>query len=132
MASHVFPGFAHTGVVTSRRQRVTEASLLGGDLAHGVAEGEAEHAHAEVNGVAGRVAFGPAPGHRRSDGISPHFQMNRERTGDLPDEWASSAVKKTAAAGDSRLGLGGAHFYSVPTTQVKMDLTSNLQGHCDV
>ena len=30
-------------------------------LAHGVVEGEAEHTHAEVNGVAGQVALGPAP-----------------------------------------------------------------------
>jgi len=32
-----------------------------GDLAHGVMEGEAEHAHKEVDGVAGQIALGPAP-----------------------------------------------------------------------
>ena len=35
--------------------------LAGGDLAHRVVEGEAEEAHAEVDGVARQVSFGPAP-----------------------------------------------------------------------
>lgn len=32
-----------------------------GDLAHGVVEGKAEDLEVEVDGVAGEVAFGPAP-----------------------------------------------------------------------
>jgi hypothetical protein len=32
-----------------------------GDLAHGVVEGQTEDLNAEVNGVAGEVALGPAP-----------------------------------------------------------------------
>jgi len=35
--------------------------LSSGDLAHGVVEGHAEDLEVEVNGVAGEVAFGPAP-----------------------------------------------------------------------
>ena len=35
--------------------------LCAGDLAHGVVEGQAEDLDMEVNGVAGQVAFGPAP-----------------------------------------------------------------------
>jgi len=37
------------------------AGLWAGDLAHGVVEGQAEDLDVEVNGVAGEVAFGPAP-----------------------------------------------------------------------
>ena len=52
------PGFNHTGIITLRSER----SFLGaGDLAHGVVEGEAEHLDMEVDGIAGEVAFGPAP-----------------------------------------------------------------------
>lgn len=32
-----------------------------GDLAHGLVEGQAEHAHEQVNGVAGEITLGPAP-----------------------------------------------------------------------
>ena len=32
-----------------------------GDLAHGVVEGQTEDLDMEVNGVAGQIAFGPAP-----------------------------------------------------------------------
>lgn len=32
-----------------------------GDLAHGVVEAHSEHAHEEVDGVAGEVSFRPAP-----------------------------------------------------------------------
>ena len=35
--------------------------LCAGDLAHGLVEGVAQHLDMEVNGVAGEVAFGPAP-----------------------------------------------------------------------
>ena len=35
--------------------------LLAGDLTHGVVEGQAKDLDVEVNGVAGEVAFGPAP-----------------------------------------------------------------------
>jgi hypothetical protein len=35
--------------------------LWANDLAHGIVEGQAEHLDVEVNGVAGEVAFGPAP-----------------------------------------------------------------------
>ena len=35
--------------------------LRAGELAHGVVEGQAEHLDVEVNGIAGEVAFGPAP-----------------------------------------------------------------------
>jgi hypothetical protein len=35
--------------------------LLAGDLAYGVVEGQSEHAHEEVDGIAGLVALGPAP-----------------------------------------------------------------------
>ena len=37
------------------------AGLCAGDLAHGIVEGQAEHLDMEVNGVAGQIAFGPAP-----------------------------------------------------------------------
>ncbi len=37
------------------------AVLCAGDLAHGVVEGQAEDLDVEVNGVAGEVAFWPAP-----------------------------------------------------------------------
>ena len=37
------------------------AGLCAGDLAHGVMEGQAEDLDMKVNGVAGQVAFGPAP-----------------------------------------------------------------------
>ena len=33
--------------------------LLAGDLAHGVVKGQAEHAHEEVNGVAGQITLWP-------------------------------------------------------------------------
>lgn len=36
-------------------------SWCASNLAHGVVEGQAEHLDVEVNGVAGEVAFGPAP-----------------------------------------------------------------------
>ena len=52
------PGFNHTGIITLRSER----SFLGaGELPHGVVEGQAEHLNMEVNGIAGEVAFGPAP-----------------------------------------------------------------------
>jgi len=35
--------------------------LLAGDLAHGVVKAQAEHAHEEVDGVAGQVALRPSP-----------------------------------------------------------------------
>ena len=35
--------------------------LCAGDLAHGVMEGKAEHLDMEVDGVAGQIAFRPAP-----------------------------------------------------------------------
>ena len=35
--------------------------LCSRDLAHGVVEGEAENLDVKVDGVAGEVAFGPAP-----------------------------------------------------------------------
>ncbi len=35
--------------------------LCAGDLAHGVVEGQAEDLDVEVNGVAGQIAFRPAP-----------------------------------------------------------------------
>ena len=35
--------------------------LCADDLAHGVVEGQAEDLDVEVNGVAGEIAFGPAP-----------------------------------------------------------------------
>ncbi len=44
-----------------RDQRRFDFLLLAADLAHGVVKGQAEHAHEEVNGVAGEIAFGPAP-----------------------------------------------------------------------
>ena len=45
-----------------RDQRWFDFLLLAGDnLAHGVVKRQAEHAHEEVNGVAGQIAFGPAP-----------------------------------------------------------------------
>ena len=37
------------------------AGLCAGDLAHGVVEGQAEDLDVEVDGVAGEIAFGPAP-----------------------------------------------------------------------
>ena len=37
------------------------AGLCAGDLAHGVVEGQAKNLDVEVNGVAGQIAFGPAP-----------------------------------------------------------------------
>jgi len=37
------------------------AGLCAGDLAHGVVERQAKNLDVEVNGVAGEVAFGPAP-----------------------------------------------------------------------
>ena len=37
------------------------AVLCASDLAHGVVKGQAEDLDVEVNGVAGEVAFGPAP-----------------------------------------------------------------------
>ena len=38
------------------------AVVLGaGDQAHGIMEGQADNLDVEVNGVAGEVAFGPAP-----------------------------------------------------------------------
>ncbi len=37
------------------------AGLCAGDLAHGVVERQAEDLDVEVNGVAGQIAFGPAP-----------------------------------------------------------------------
>ena len=41
---------------------MTPAVVLdAGDLAHGIVEGQAENLDVEVNGVAGQVAFGPAP-----------------------------------------------------------------------
>lgn len=35
--------------------------LCSGDVAHGVVEGQAKDLDVEVNGVAGQIAFGPAP-----------------------------------------------------------------------
>jgi len=35
--------------------------LCAGDLAHGVVEGQAEDLEVEVNGIAGKIAFRPAP-----------------------------------------------------------------------
>ena len=41
---------------------MTSAVVLdAGDLAHGIVEGQAEDLDVEVNGVASKVAFGPAP-----------------------------------------------------------------------
>ena len=41
---------------------MTPAVVLdAGDLAHGIVEGQAEDLDMKVNGVAGQVAFGPAP-----------------------------------------------------------------------
>jgi hypothetical protein len=37
------------------------ARLCSGDLAHGIVEGQTEHLGVEVNGIAGQVAFRPAP-----------------------------------------------------------------------
>ena len=37
------------------------AGLRADDRAHGVVEGQAEHLHVEVDGVAGQATFGPAP-----------------------------------------------------------------------
>lgn len=45
--------YVRTGVVRRRSGS--------GDVAHGVVEAQAEHAHEEVDGVAGQVALGPAP-----------------------------------------------------------------------
>ena len=39
----------------------SEVLSHGVDLAHGVMEGQAEDLDVEVNGVAGEIAFGPAP-----------------------------------------------------------------------
>ena len=45
-----------------RRSVTTPAVVLcAGDLAHGIMEREAEHQDVEVNGVAGQIAFRPAP-----------------------------------------------------------------------
>ena len=35
--------------------------MRAGEFAHGVVEGQAQGFHAEVDGVAGQVALGPAP-----------------------------------------------------------------------
>ena len=35
--------------------------LFGGNLAHGIVEGQAEDLDVEVDGIASEVAFGPAP-----------------------------------------------------------------------
>ena len=66
--------FSHTGIVAGgfsvfsgffpnwRRNPTTPVvRLCTDDLAHGVVEGQAEDLDMEVNGVAGEVAFGPAP-----------------------------------------------------------------------
>ena len=45
-----------------RRSVMTPAVVLDvGDLADGIVEGQAEDLDVEVNGVARKVAFGPAP-----------------------------------------------------------------------
>jgi hypothetical protein len=65
-----FPAAGHTEIVSPllcggnrfgpdcQRTVTTTAGVLGArDLAHGVVEGQAEHLHVEVNGVAGEIAF---------------------------------------------------------------------------
>src|SRR5437879_4139800 len=51
--------------------------LRAGDLPHGVVEGQAEHLDKEVDGVAGQVAWGPAPVavFDEEAGISGHLKV---------------------------------------------------------
>ena len=51
----------HLTATTPAMGAVCFSGLGSSDLAHGVVEGQAEHLGKEVDGVAGQIAFGPAP-----------------------------------------------------------------------
>ena len=87
--------------------------LCAGDLAHGVMEGQAEHLDMEVNGVAGQIAFGPAPVTVFDDeaGVSGQNKI----AGLVWDELESVFFKQRNQWGDP----GGADLFAGPADVFK-------------
>ncbi len=80
-------------------------ALGAGDLTQGVVEGQAEDVDMEVNGVAGEVAFGPAPVtvFDNESGIGGQGKIAR-----LPgDEFQSALLEPGAAARAKRCARRG-------------------------
>lgn len=92
------PVFNFTGVVwlTTPAGGGFAGELLASDLTHGVVEGEAEHAHEKVDGVASLVAFGPVAVLDDETGIGGQKEvarLARDKRNKLPSARLPSAVK---------------------------------------
>ena len=93
------------------------------DLAHGVVEGQAEDLDMEVNGVAGEVAFGPAPVGVLDDeaGIGGQDEIARL----AGDEFEAPLLQERNQWNES----GGADLLARPARSLRTATTKRWVGH---
>ena len=90
LAPVFWPRWRHHPVTPAVTTMQEGADLRCGDVAHGVVEAHPEHAHEEVNGVAGQVALRPAPigVFEEETGMSGQFKVARLSF----DEWEAAPL----------------------------------------